>query len=416
VYPQVDTATTAWASGNTGRGVTVAVVDTGVSPVGDLAGKVVGGFDFSGEGDFTHDSYGHGTFVAGVIAGTGAASGGAVQGVAPGANLVSLKVAGADGSSDVVRVLGAMGWAIAHRDAYNIRVLNLSLGTTGTQSWRVDPLDYAVEQAWRAGIVVTVSAGNSGPNPGSISKPGDDPLVITVGATDDQTTISRGDDTVAGFSSVGPTSAGVAKPDLVAPGAHVVSVRAPGSTIDGAYPTARVGDTYFRGSGTSFAAPQAAGAAALLLATQPASTPDQVKAQLTAGAAAGPVSDPARVGAGALDVAGALAATDAGSANQGVGGSDGSGTLAGSTGTTCAPGASSACVPDSSGTASNVWTSNVWTSKLWDSNVWTSNVWTSNVWTSNVWTSNVWTSNVWTSNAWGVAGWASAQFWSSTWQ
>src|SRR5438876_1038386 len=188
--------------------------------------------NLSGESS-CNDSYGHGTFIAGIIAGNGTSSNGAYKGIAPAAKLVSVKVAGADGSADVSNVLAAIQWVVSFKDRYGIKVLNLSLGTDSTQSYRVDPLNYAVERAWDAGIVVVVSASNRGPAAGTISKPGDDPLVVTVGAVDDMGTPGLGDDQLPNFSSHGPTAAdGLAKPDLAAPGAHIVSLRAPGSARD----------------------------------------------------------------------------------------------------------------------------------------------------------------------------------------
>lgn len=283
VYADVVRASKVWGSGHTGRGVGVAVIDTGVNPVGDLEGTVAHAEDFTAEQDNV-DHFGHGTFVAGLIAGTGAASGGAVTGVAPGAHLVSVKIAGRDGSTDLVKLLAGLQWVVTFKEQYAIRVLNLSLGTDSDQDHRIDPLNLAVERVWESGIVVVAAAGNGGTTPGTIAKPGDDPLVVTVGASDDRTTASRGDDTLASFSASGPTASGVAKPDLVAPGRSVVSVRVPGSTIDTAVPTARIGDGYFKGSGTSFSAAVTSGAAALVLSRTPSLRPDQVKQRLVTGA------------------------------------------------------------------------------------------------------------------------------------
>src|SRR5207253_3938343 len=175
------------------------------------------------------DRFGHGTHVAGIIAGSGAESDGHWAGVAPGAKLVSLKVAGPDGATDVSVVLAALQWIVSNRDAYHIGVVNLSFGTDGTQSYAVDPLDYAVERAWKAGIVVVAAAGNNGGLAGQeITKPGDDPYVVTVGAAATGDDPGNGDDTVAPFSSLGTTEDGFAKPDLVAPGISIASLRAPG--------------------------------------------------------------------------------------------------------------------------------------------------------------------------------------------
>src|SRR5205807_6455433 len=276
-----------------GDGVTVAVVDTGIAQVPDLAGRVIGGADFSGGSNPYSDDFGHGTFVAGIIAGNGASSNGAYKGVAPKAKLVSVKIAGRDGSSDITHVLAAIQWAVSFRNDYGIRVLNLSLGTDSTQPYMLSPLDGAVERAWDAGIVVTVSAGNCGTDPSDpcmIRKPADDPLVITVGALDDKGTPGRGDDVMAGFSGVGPTAAdGLTKPDLVASGRSVISLRAPGSKVDTAYPGSRVGTAYLTGSGTSFSNAVTSGSAAPLLQREPNLTPDQVKARLLGTAAPGPI-------------------------------------------------------------------------------------------------------------------------------
>jgi serine protease AprX len=263
----------------TGAGVGVAVLDTGVTRVADLGNRVSARVDFTPEQD-GYDRYGHGTHMAGLIAGNGALSDGTWAGAARKANLISVKVAGEDGSTDVSVVIAAMQWIVAHRAAYNIRILNLSFGTDALQSYLLDPLDFAVEQVWRSGIAVIVAAGNRGSLPGTINKPGDDPFVITVGAADVRGTASTGDDVVAGFSSRGPTHDLIAKPDLVAPGIGLVSHRAPGSTLDTEHPAARVGDHYFKGSGTSQAAAIVSGVAALMLQANPSMTPDILKATL----------------------------------------------------------------------------------------------------------------------------------------
>ncbi|HEV8572519.1 MAG TPA: S8 family peptidase [Actinomycetota bacterium] len=266
-------------SSYTGAGVGVAVLDTGLTRVADLGNRVSVRVDFTSDHD-GYDRFGHGTHMAGLIAGDGALSGGTWAGAARKASLISVKVAGTDGSTDVSVVIAAMQWIVTHRAAYNIRILNLSFGTDAIQTYLLDPLDYAVEQVWRSGITVIVAAGNRGSLPGTINKPGDDPFVITVGAADVRGTASTSDDVVAGFSSRGPTHDLVAKPDLVAPGIGLVSLRAPGSTLDTEHPTARVGDYYFKGSGTSQAAAIVSGVAALMIQANPSITPDVLKAAL----------------------------------------------------------------------------------------------------------------------------------------
>ncbi|HEX9693759.1 MAG TPA: S8 family peptidase [Actinomycetota bacterium] len=261
-----------------GTGVAVALLDTGVTESGDLGNRLVARVDLTPEHD-GFDRYGHGTHMSGIIAGTGAASDGQWTGVAPGANLVSVKVAGPDGSTDVSVVIAGLQWVVANRSTYNIRVLNLAFGTDSVQSYSIDPLDYAVEQAWFSGILVVASAGNRGPGPNTINKPGDDPFVLTVGAADNHGTPDRSSTTVAAFSSWG-SPGGFTKPDIIAPGITVVSLRDPGSTIDTLYPHARIGDSYFKGTGTSQAAAIVSGVAALMFQANPWLTPDLAKGVL----------------------------------------------------------------------------------------------------------------------------------------
>jgi serine protease AprX len=286
-----------------GDDVAVATIDTGISPTPNLGGRVLARVDLTSERDGV-DRFGHGTHMAGIIAGSGATTFGAFEGAAPETRIVSVKVAGWDGATDVSTVIAALQWVVANRSRFNIRVVNLSWGTDASTGYGVDPLDRAVERAWGAGLAVVVSAGNQGPGDGMIAKPADDPYVITVGAVDTNGTADEADDSVAAFSSRGPTADGVAKPDLVAPGVSIVSDRAPGSTVDSFRPTARFGPTMFKGSGTSQAAAVVAGVAARMLDIDPSLTNDEIKGVLTTTAdrrLAGPAG-----GAGTID---ALAAT-----------------------------------------------------------------------------------------------------------
>jgi len=280
-----------------GRGVAVGVLDTGIADSGDLAGRVVASADLSGDWSFD-DAYGHGTFLAGLIAGGG--QGGGPAGGAPGADLVDLKVAGADGSTTLGQVLAAMQLADAARERFNLRVLNLSLGAPADDP-ATAPLTEAVERLWADGVTVVAAAGNDG---GGVEAPGLDPYVVTVGALDPA---GAG---VPAWSSRGPDFAGRAKPDLVAPGVGLVGLRAPGSTVDLANPAAQVGDRYFRGSGTSMATAVVAGAAAVVAAAHPDWGPDRVKAALIGTADPLPRPAPAASGAGALDLEGALTGRD----------------------------------------------------------------------------------------------------------
>jgi serine protease AprX len=268
-----------------GRGVDVALVDSGVVPVRSLAepGRVVYGPDFSAERsdpDLRNlDTFGHGTHLAGLIAGRDTITG--FTGVAPGARLVSVKIAGADGETDLARVLMALDWIRRNHDApgYNIRVVNLSLGVPG-DDYRSDVLAYAVEQLWQCGIVVVAAAGNNGKKARVLDMPADDPFVIAAGASDTKKTADPRDDRVADFSS----RARWRTPDLVAPGTSLLSLRVPGSTLDLEFPGGRVDDLYFRGSGTSQAAAVTSGVVARVLSARPGLNPDQLKAVLKAGA------------------------------------------------------------------------------------------------------------------------------------
>jgi subtilisin family serine protease len=205
----------------------VAVLDTGIDNLPDFAGRLVGGVDLAGGNNPYQDSYGHGTFVAGLIAGNGASSNGQYSGEAAGAKLVSIKVAGADGTTHLGTLISGLQWAVDHQTRYGIKVLNISLGFKPSQSTVLNPLDRAVEAVWNSGIAVVASAGNAGPFNGTILSPGDDPLVITAGALDDMATARNADDEMTDFSSAGPTSPdGWVKPDLVTSGRSVVSLAA----------------------------------------------------------------------------------------------------------------------------------------------------------------------------------------------
>jgi serine protease AprX len=414
VYPTVVGADKAWRSGWTGKGIGVAIIDTGVNGVGDLAGRVVHSEDFSGEGDGV-DRFGHGTFIAGLIAGSGAASVGGVKGVAPDADIISLKIAGRDGSADITHVMAALQWAVSFKDVYNIRVVNLSLGTDSTQDYRIDPLNMAVERAWQAGIAVVVSASNKGPGAGTIAKPADDPYVITVGAVHDATTPGTGDDTVPDFSGSGPTAAnGLVKPDLAAPGGSVVSTRVPGSFIDTNFPGGRVGASYFKGSGTSFAAGIASGSAALVLSRNPSLTPDQVKARLVGTTRPGPVSDPNRVGSGTLDAYAATVSNSMAAANQGLTPSHGTGSLQASRGTLQTAVVTGTAV-DALGVVSPLLcpvTGNV-TAQLqpFDQVAYTTGEWTGSSWYGSSWYGSSWYGSSWYGSSWYGSSW-----YADTWQ
>ena len=283
----------AWSQlGLTGRGVGVAVVDSGVYAHPDLAGRIVAAIDFTAVAPTVsniplNDLGGHGTHVAGLIAGDGTRSGGIYAGVAPNANIIDVRVIDGHGGSNVSIILRGLQWILANRATYNIKVVNMSLGATPTGSYKSDLMATAAEILNFAGVAVVVSAGNSGPLAGTITTPGTDPYVITVGALDDNGTALRADDLMATFSSRGRTPfENLPKPDLVAPGRKMVSLRAPGSELDSLFPDRQVtvqgalSAEYYRLSGTSMAAPVVSGTIALMFERNPTLSTAQVKKRL----------------------------------------------------------------------------------------------------------------------------------------
>lgn len=415
-------ATSAWATGNLGQGVGIAVLDTGVSAMNDFSGRLVSGPDLSGEGTMV-DTYGHGTVMAGVAAGSGAdsagRSGGAYTGVAPKATVVAVKVAGRNGAVDVSTVLQGMHWVSAYKDQYGIRVLNLSWGTTSTQDPAVDPLNHAVERLWKQGIVVVVAAGNSGPTRGTITKPADDPLVISVGAYDDKGDADQGNDSLASWSSRGPTAAGLVKPDLVTPGRTLVAARSFGSRVEQENPKALLSPSYVKGSGTSQAAAVTSGLAALLLAERPHYTPDQVKRVLMASAVPLSSSSANEQGAGRSQLAGALKA-DPGPATWQTGVASGLGSLEASRGgrnvvTTCPGSTTQTVITGEIDARCEAWNGSAWTGSAWTGSAWTGSAWTGSAWTGSAWTGSAWTGSAWTGSAWTGGTWAGSAWTGSAW-
>ncbi len=267
----------AWATA-TGKGVTVAVMDTGIADHPDLKGSVVARVDFVNDGATTFDPSGHGTFVAGLIAGHGRD----FNGVAPDAKLVSLRVLDMNGRGTMHSVLAAFDWILKNRTTYHIKVLNLSFGAQQKTTYHRELLAGVVESAWFAGVTVIAAAGNDGPVPGTIAIPGADPFVVTVGSFADQGTIALNDDRESLFSSRGPTKDGFTKPDVLAPGEHVVSLRAPGTAMDVSGPHTVDGSLYARLSGTSASTAMVTGAAADVLEAHRSYSTTQVKGALVA--------------------------------------------------------------------------------------------------------------------------------------
>jgi serine protease AprX len=282
----------------TGQNVVVAVLDSGIYAHRALSGKVLASVNMVTGETTTTDLYGHGTHVAGIITGSGSYASGVTSqysgGIAPGAQLVNVRVLGDDGVGTTSDVIAGIDWVIAHKAQYNIKLMNLSLGHAVTEPAAFDPLCAAVKRAYDAGIIVIAAAGNAGKTPegtpvlGGIASPGNSPYAITVGATNTWGTSSRSDDTVTTYSSRGPTQwDGYAKPDLAAPGNKIISLEAANSYIVTHYPTEHVAGSgtngYLRLSGTSMSAPMIAGAAALLLQAQPSMNFAQMKFVLQSG-------------------------------------------------------------------------------------------------------------------------------------
>jgi serine protease AprX len=327
-YPQAVGADQLWNLAPNylqGQGVGVAVVDSGVASSSDLNdvnnnSRIVASFRVNRSGTAA-DGYGHGTHIAGIIAGNGAASGGSHIGMAPKANIINVRVSDEHGAATASDVVLGLQWILFNKSRYNIRVVNISINSSVEQSYNVDPMDAAVEVLWLNRIVVVVSAGNNGS--ATLFPPANDPFVITVGATNDGGSAGISDDTLAGFSAYGTTPDGFSKPDLVAPGTNIVSISAgPNSTLALAHPGNAVGSGYFRMSGTSMAAPVVAGTVALLLQDEPTLTPDQVKYRLKATAVNDttrwPAYSQARAGAGYLNAYAAVTGGTIQSANAGL--------------------------------------------------------------------------------------------------
>jgi serine protease AprX len=398
-----------------GGGVAVAVIDTGVDATHpSLRGQVHAGPDFSdpaGQGvdDSRADEYGHGTAMAGLVAGQGV-------GVAPDARIVAVKVAGRDGSTSLSRVLAAIDWTISHQDELNIGVLNLSFGVDAPPA-ATDPLVAAAEVAWASGLTVVASAGNEG---SSVTSPGWAPWVITVGALDTAGTASHADDTVPSWSGRG-TYRGQRKPDVVAPGVDVVSLRTPGSTID-----PRSGSTaHLRGSGTSLATALVSGSAAAYLAQHPDATPWAVKRALTTTTRPVPGSRP---GAVSLDAA-LTAGPDAAPARPGNARGNGNDQLANGRpgGFVDQPGGPwSGSRWSGSRWSDTQWAGSRWSvgelaGSRWSGSRWSGSRWSGSRWSNTDWSGSRWSGSRWSGSRWSGTDWAgsrwSATAWSATdWQ
>ncbi len=441
-----------WRAGYTGDGVDVAVIDTGVTPVDGLADpdRIVYGPDLSldAPADNLHnlDANGHGTFMAGIIAGRGSgADPGSYAGdqtnflgVAPDARIVSVKVGASDGSVDVSQVIAAIDWVVQHRNdnGLNIRVLNLSYGTDSAQPYQVDPLAYAVEQAWKAGIFVVAATGNAGYQfkTGTLADPAYDPKIFAVGATDPQGTMSMSDDSVASFSSTGSNGRYV---DVVNPGSHLVSLRVPGSYIDQNFGSSGyVSDGLFRGSGTSEAAAFTSGEAALAIQQRPDITPGQLKKLFLSNVRSLNSFSALQQGQGEVDMTAMLRAKTPCAPKQwntidwstGIGSIelsrgtqhlvDGGVALTGEQDIFGQPfdaRAMAALEAARNSWSGGDWNGSTWSGSGWDGLTWSSHTWSSHTWSGTEWTSHTWSDNTWSSSTWSGGDWSSHTWSGSTW-
>ncbi len=394
----------------TGEGITVAILDSGIAKSPDFGKRVLTQVGFNRDNhDKVSDRYGHGTHVAGIVAGDGKKSKGVYVGVAPDANLINVKIGGDDGRGYESDMLAAMQWVLANRTKYNIRVVNMSINSDNIGSYHDSFTDGMAELMWMSGIVVVASAGNT---TNTIqSAPANDPLIITVGATSELPGVTndtdRGNDIIAAYSASGLTADLVNKPELVAPGSNIISILASTSKWKKEYPDRVVAkNQYFQASGTSMSAPMVAGAAALMLQANGALTPGNVKCLLIQSASPWAPTGQAHL---YLDIQAAVNAAKAPDA------------------TSCAdPGATvarshaiapiMAMVLNSGTDMSGVdWTSINWNSINWNSINWNSINWNSINWNSINWNSINWNSINWNSINWNSINWNSINWNSINW-
>jgi serine protease AprX len=434
-------ATAWWNAGYTGAGVDIAVIDTGVSPVEGLdgAGKIINGPDLSLESQnpaFRYlDTSGHGTFIAGLIA----ANSPAYKGIAPDARIVSLKVGVADGGVDVSQVIAAIDWVIEHKtdNGLNIRVINLSYGTNSLQDSAVDPLSYAVEQAWKKGIVVVAAAGNTGYQRGvdapGLASPANNRFVLAVGGYDTMGTVGLSDDAPGSYSASSSERTD-RKPDVLAVGSHLLGLRVPNSFLDGKHPEAVRGTRYLRGSGTSQAVAIASGSIALLLQKYPSMPPDQVKRWLRTQARQLTTTVVNVQGKGAIDLARMAAGTPSTSYTQTHSPATGTGTLDGARGTdrltddgvaisgekdifgrTFDSSAIAAATAAGSSWSGGTWNGSSWSGSSWSGSSWSGSSWSGSSWSGSSWSGSSWSGNSWSGSSWSGSSWSGSSWSGSSW-
>ncbi len=435
-----------WRAGYTGKGVDIAIIDSGVAQIDGLSspGKVRLGPDLSFESQDLQtrnlDTNGHGTHLAGIMVGRADASSGNYStdtrnflGMAPDARLLSVKVADSHGRSDISQVIAAVNWVVQHKndDGMNVRVLLLAFSTDSATPWQRDPLIQALEVAWQKGIFVVVSAGNDGwfsKQSGTLGSPATSPNLMVIGATDMLGTVDYRDDVVPAFSSGGTT---LRRVDMVAPGAHVVSLESPGSyAAENFAPTGAVGDRMFRASGTSQSAAVVAGAAALVIQQREGIPPDQLKRLLMDTSRPLPRERIEVQGRGELFLANALrVASPLGYTSQSRAWSDGTGSLDAVRGThrlvhggVALSGEvdifghpySSAAMASLAATASS-WSDGSWNGNQWAANSWSASSWSSGSWSASPWSASSWSSSSWSASSWSASSWSSSSWSSSSW-
>ncbi len=442
-------ATTWWNAGFTGRGVDVAVIDTGVSPVPglDAPGKIIHGADLSLESQAPNltrlDSNGHGTFMAGLIAGKDAtltapyanAPATAYRGMAPDARIVSVKVGTADGGVDVTQVIAAIDWVVQHKNdnGMNIRVLNLSYGTNSLQDAAADPLSYAVEQAWKRGIVVVVAAGNTGYQRGKgapgLANPAYNPFVIGVGGYDAMGTALPNDDVMGAYSASSTGCGAKCKnPDFVAVGSHLQGLRVPNGYRDVTSPEGRIDARYFRGSGTSQAAAIASGTIALILQKYPSLTPDQVKRFIAGNGKKVPGADSQAQGGGEIDLVNLAGKTPAAFTQTFIP-SKGGGTIEDARGSDhlTANGVILTGEKDIFGraidskalalaqAAGSSWSGGTWNGSTWSGSSWSGSSWSGSSWSGSSWSGSSWSGSSWSGSSWSGSSWSGSSWSGSSW-
>ena len=431
----------------TGKGVGVALIDTGVAPISAIpAAGLVNGPDLSLESQAANlrylDTFGHGTHMAGIIVGNDTTTG--TTGLAPGVKLTSIKVGTANGTVDVTQVIAAVDWVVQHRNddpANPIKVINLSYGSGGTPNTWDDPLAFAVEKAWKSGILVVAAAGNDGNSVGTLANPASDEWILTVGAAATNGTVTTSDDQLASFTNL-PTAG--KQINVLAPGVSIESLRDPGSYIDTTYPTARVGDTLFRGSGTSQATAITSAAVALIMQARPSATPDQVKDWLVKSTTYIPNGVAATLGLQEINVNAALARSTTAPPAATWNKSTGVGTLDSARGSSRVVfdnvplsgqrsiwGALPTVTWASRSAAGTAWAGGLWmgyrvagdgwtgtstAGKTWASATWSNSTpwssatasWTDPAWTGRSWSGRSWTAGSWSGRSWSSDDWSSA--------